>query len=281
MHGNGPDPDVFGSSQYDPEIGHAGDVVRGPRSPRANRRALVIAGCAVAVSALAFWMMLTTVEAKIRNNFSMVWLAYVVPNPGLWDAIHGKSNNDIAGGIWHYDSYVHDDIFTHIKNEHSEYKSVLDLACNMGFILERLSAKHPDASHYGTDISKLMVNRTARRCTRCTVKQFDINDLRDPEFEKIGDGFPASFDLVIVSDVLYYMKWMNYPPLVFQTWSHFGWKTPPKVRADQIRFFRRLQGLARREVIFSDHQDNSAVIDFLIAMNATRRGTIFTANGTA
>jgi hypothetical protein len=150
----------------------------------------------------------------------------------------------------------------------------------MGFILERLDAKHPDARHYGTDISRVMVNRTARRCPRCTVGQFDINNLRDLKFEKIGDAFPAVFDLVIVSDVLYYMKWLDYPPGIFQFMSHIGFKMPPRVRADQIQFFARLRGLARKEVIFSDHQDNSGVIDFLTAMNATRKGTIFTASGT-
>ena len=53
------------------------------------------------------------------------------------------------------------------------------------------------------------------------------------------------------------------------------------------RFWSRQQGVAVatvptvfEEVIFSDHQDNSGVIDFLTAMNATRKGTIFTASGT-
>ena len=47
----------------------------------------------------------------------------------------------------------------------------------------------------GTSRAHPKGNRPAHRCT---VGQFDINNLRDLKFEKIGDAFPAVFDLVIV-----------------------------------------------------------------------------------
>ena len=52
------------------------------------------------------------------------------------------------------------------------------------------------------------------------------------------------------------------------------------IREDQERFFKHLTGLASTEVIFSAHQENHGVIDFLTAMNATRKGALFTAPGT-
>ena len=57
-------------------------------------------------------------------------------------------------------------------------------------------------------------------------------------------SFPTSFDVIIVSDVLYYIPYGGWPPaLINARLVPASWLRPA-----QRRFFTRLQSLARAEV---------------------------------
>ena len=138
-------------------------------------------------------------------------------------------------------------------------------------MLARLEALNPRAQHYGTDVSAAMVAATRVRCAKCAaVVQFDLATLLDADstsragVQPLARGLPATFDVVVVSDVLYFMPFARLPPvagrLVPKAW----------LRASQRRFFDALVRLARRAVVFSDHEDNPLVVDFLAAHGARR-----------
>ena len=188
------------------------------------------------------------------------WLAYLLPTPFIWDSlIH---DDGIDGGIWHYTGWEHPEIVCYIQAIHSNYSSLLDTACNLGHMLARLQQARPSAQHYGVDISSKMVSATRLRCAECSVRPFDLAQL--VHTENTLDGLPTA-DVVVVSDVLYYMPYGGVPP-----WLHNAQLFPKSlVRQSQRRFFGRLQAIARKEVIFSNHQNNPAVVDFLRVNGAT------------
>ena len=78
-------------------------------------------------------------------------------------------------------------------------------------------------------------------------------------------AFPTEFDLVVVSDVLYFIAWDGFPPVLCNVLP------PTLLRAAHRRFFDALRILASREIIFSDHQGNKCVVDFLRSVGASRR----------
>ena len=138
-------------------------------------------------------------------------------------------------------------------------------------MLARLQEANPRAQHYGTDISPTVVAAARARCPQCAaVVPFDLAALLDEDtasqagVRPLAAGLPTAVDVVIVSDVLFYMPYGHLPPalgrLVPSAW----------LRPSQRRLFDALTRLARREVIFSDHEDNPGVIDFLESNGATQ-----------
>jgi len=207
-----------------------------------------------------------------QRLLNLHWMPYVLPRTpaSLWDHLHRKGGN---GGIWHYREDVHAEIVRYVHDSHASYASLLDVACNLGFMLASFQRIRPRAAHYGTDVSPLMVTAARRRCPVCNATAaFDLASLaldsavaNDAGSCPLAHGLPASFDLVIVSDVLYYMPFASLPPI-------FSRVIPSvMLRASQKRLFDALTRLARQEVIFSTHQDNPMVIDFLEANGAVRK----------
>ena len=191
--------------------------------------------------------------------------------------------------MWRYGPSVQAEVTRYVLERHADYASALDIGCNVGFMLARLQVKpycttnpnvvmlarlqeaNPRAQHYGTDISPTVVAAARERCPQCAaVVPFDLAALLDEEtasqagVRPLAAGLPTAVDVVIVSDVLFYMPYGHLPPalgrLVPSAW----------LRPSQRRLFDALARLARREVIFSDHEDNPGVIDFLESNGATR-----------
>ena len=138
-------------------------------------------------------------------------------------------------------------------------------------MLARLQQANPQAQHYGTDISPTVLALARARCPQCAaLAPFDLATLLDDEIasqagvQPLAAGLPTAVDLVVVSDVLFYMPYGHLPPAL-------GWLVPAAwLRPSQRQLFDALARLARREVIFSDHEDNPSVVDFLEANGAKR-----------
>ena len=207
--------------------------------------------CCVLVTSAVLWL--------LHSRDITTWLAYLWPTRLTWDLyIHNRNNSD--GGVWRYHTGVHAEISCYVRSHHGNYSSLIDVASNMGFMLEELQRHRPNAVHFGTDISSRMAALTSQSCgARCHTAQFDISDLMR------GGAFPfPAADVVIVSDVLYYMPYAHWPPALLNAQLVPSWC----IRAAQRRLFERLTNLARLEVIFSDHQGNPAVGHFLQSSGA-------------
>ena len=98
-----------------------------------------------------------------------------------------------------------------------------------------------------------MVRRARRRCPRCFVEVFDAATLDLP------DGWPVSYDVVLVSDVLYYIPFAGVPQMVASENRNVAASKP---------WFAAVANLARREVVFSAHQNNPWVRAMLRANGA-------------
>lgn len=215
-----------------------------------------------------------------RHVFTFTWLAYLGrPAPWLWDWIHSGANAS-TGGVWHYDETVHSEIVCYVDAHYRNYSSLLDVASNLGFMLARLQSSHPTATHTGTDISERMAHATRERCGgRCVTSTFDLHRLLDEgSFAPGSGGVPPVHDIVIVSDVLYFVGWGGWPPLLLQ-WP--GLVPDAWLRAAQTRFFERLRRLASIEVLFSSHQLNRRVLQTLGANGVVVRRGVFSLAGTA
>lgn len=170
------------------------------------------------------------------------------------------------GGMWRYNAAtVQTDVTDYVLTHCGNYSTLLDVAVNHGYMINRLQHARPKAEHWGTDISRHMVGAAAVRCERCAgFGTMDLNKLELP------NGFPKAFDVVVVSDVLFFMAWAGLPPAACRV-------LPSSVlRASQRRFFRSLTRLAIRQVVFSDHEDNPCVVDFLKGVGAVRKPTVAT-----
>lgn len=215
-----------------------------------------------------------------RHVFTFTWLAYLGrPAPGLWDWIHGRAGGS-SGGVWQYDETVHSELVCYVDAHYTNYSSLLDVASNLGFMLARLRSSHPTASHSGTDISASMAGATRARCGgRCATSTFDLHRLLDDgSFVPGRDGVPAVHDIVVVSDVLYFVGFGGWPPLLLQL---PGLVPDSWLRDAQKRFFKRLRSLASVEVVFSSHQLNRAVLRTLGANGVVVRRGVFSLAGTA
>lgn len=191
----------------------------------------------------------------------LINLQYVMPSASLWNSTHSGHVKD--GGVWHYGSSVQQNLESFIERRHPSYDSAWDVACNLGIFLERLAAKHPERKYYGSDISTVMVNATIHRCPTCVAEVFDVNELQSSEFHPIPGHIPQPVDIIIVADVLYYMAWGGWPPIM-------NYVLPTSwTRGHRHTFWRHLKSLARKEVVFSNHQGNKAVTQYLTEMGAT------------
>jgi len=192
----------------------------------------------------------------------LIDLQYIWPWPSarLWNLTHAGHVKD--GGVWHYGEDVEQYLENFIEMRHPSYSSAWDVACNLGIFLERLAVKHPNRQFYGSDISTVMVNATKKRCPSCVAEVFDVNEMQWPQFRPVPGHFPQPVDIVIVADVLYYMAWGGWPPLM-------NYALPTSwTRMNRQTFWQNLKSLARKEVIIS-HHGNSAVTQYLEEMGAT------------
>jgi len=200
-------------------------------------------------------------ELPMAVSKLLVSLQYVMPSASLWNITHVGHVKD--GGVWHYSESVEQNLENFIDTRHPSYESAWDVACNLGIFLERLAVKHPKRKFYGSDISTVMVNATMNRCPTCVAEVFDVNELQSPEFRPVPGHLPQPVDIVIVADVLYYIAWGGWPPIM-------NYVLPTSwTRVHRQTFWRHLTSLARKEVIFSGHQGNKAVTQYLMEMGAT------------
>ena len=240
--------------------------------------AAVRARAVAAVAAVASLFAAVLIFARLGGS-SFTWLAYLFPYPFVWDGIIHNRDNSGGGGVWHYNDFVpHPELTCYVMTHHHNRTSLLDVACNMGYMLSRLQEARPKALHFGVDISARMTALARERCPACNIVQADLSSL---QFQQdIGKLAVSAVDLVLVSDVLYYIPYARWPPLLLN-----GRLVPTAfLRTAQRRFFEHLTSLSREEVVFSDHQSNAAVVDFLRYNGATQlpqRGGLWVARGTA
>ena len=150
------------------------------------------------------------------------------------------------------------------------YESIWDVSCNVGFMLSSLLSKHPSAKHFGTDISNVMVESTRQNCPSCVAAQFDLGNLRHPGIaaqEVVHEAWhredvPRSFDVILVSDVLLFIRWGGIPPVLLRCdccCSIFRkWAVP-----SQKAFMENIASLAHDEVVFSYNQGNLIVVTMM------------------
>mmetsp|Transcript_26758 Transcript_26758/g.42920 ORF Transcript_26758/g.42920 Transcript_26758/m.42920 type:complete len:319 (-) Transcript_26758:32-988(-) len=190
----------------------------------------------------------------------LVWLTFIFPSSIIWNEIHG-SHSVSDGGVWHYgpnDRYKSVGLVEFIEGRHPDYDSVWDVACNLGVVLKHLAIKHPNRRYVGSDISSVMVNATRSECLNCTVEAFDVAQLQYADHS--SHGFPNEVDVIIVADVMYYISWGGWPPIGNWLYPSF------MVSGYQTRFLQHLTRRARKEVIFTNHQNNKGVRRFFREM---------------
>lgn len=200
----------------------------------------------------------------------LVWLEYLFPSGAWWDFIHDGHVKD--GGLWHYGHEECSVLERFVERRHPSYSSLWDLASNQGFLLKRLATKHPGRKFYGSDISAVMVNATKTQCPTCKAEVFDISALQSRDFSVTPGHLPEPVDIIVVADVIVYMSWGGWPPIL-NTILPTSW-----TRTYRENFWYHLTHLARKEVIFNNNQGNLGVLRFLEQMGATRieeNGAIF------
>jgi SAM-dependent methyltransferase len=225
----------------DPATNDDALVERTAPARRRPRRRLWCALGAAAVLAVA-----VVTKAWVRGE---VWLAYVFPTQTVWDRVHR------GGGTRHWREHngTQAVLVAQINQRHPGYASLLDLGCSRGYILAQLASQRPHAAHYGGDISPMMVRRAQQICPQCRVAVVDAANLDLP------DGWPDSYDVVLVSDVLYYIPFAGVPQMVASENRNVAASKP---------WFGAVANLARREVVFSAHQNNPWVRAMLRANGA-------------
>ena len=146
--------------------------------------------------------------------------------------------------------------------------------------------EHRNASHYGSDISAVMVQATQAKCSECMLTTMDLGVMQHSSWRgPVAADWPDSFDIVVVSDVLLYLQLAGTPLVLDRVLP--AALTPGSVAALR-RVYTALTGLARTAVIFSDHQGMRKILTVLEEMGATyhrplqthSRPGIYVANGT-
>ncbi|CAE8620905.1 unnamed protein product, partial [Polarella glacialis] len=103
-----------------------------------------------------------------------------------------------------------------------------------------------------------MVNATRSECLNCIVEAFDVAQLQYADHSP--HGFPNEVDVIIVADVMYYISWGGWPPIGNWLYPSF------MVSGYQTRLLQHLTRRARKEVIFTNHQNNEGVHRFFREM---------------
>ena len=273
--GQGPQRDLE-RGVYAP-VGHAPRT--GPPLPSHQRRCrcsrtalLCFALCALACTS----SLVTTLFTLERlSSKSLVFLAWLIPTQGMWDYVH--THHSTSSALWGYadDHVPHPELVGYIAER--PYESVLDVSCSVGLMIGALAARHPERAHYGSDISSAMAELAKAHCPTCEVDTFDLSTLQRREITGWPSAFPASFDYIYVSDVLYYMSWEGVPPALY----HAGVVKDLGDLPSQRRFFDHLVAMAREEVVFSNHQNNTRVVRFLRKMGAHEKDGVWVARGKA
>jgi len=209
-----------------------------------------------------------------------IWTAHLAAqSPELWDWIHQNGEEFGSGGIWRYNDGLKGTGVVRYVNHQPKYDRLADMSCSVGIILSALREGNPAAEHVGSDISRLMVNKTRSRCPQCRAEQFDLGSFKRPAGERVDYVFPGTFDYVLVSDVLIYIAWGGWPPLLLRI-------CPPcrqMALSDQRVWMERVKAITRRKVVFSDHQNNAIAIEMLKALGAVydARYGVYLIEGTA
>ena len=269
--------------------------------------------CCPVVAALIVALAAIAAPYALQRTFGvkMVWVAWLLPFPAVWEAVHLHAGKSVAnGGIYpgqvDHSGYLGREpnrvrrseyrqvesektpLEIHIARRYPDYGSVLDVGSGAGVLLARMcylnnrcnwdnatNTTTPCARHYGLDIAPSMVTATRAMCRECTnVGTFDISRLQDQPFAPADPAFPRVFDLVVVSDLLYLVRWGWFPPAVHR------YLPPEWFRRAHQTFWENLRRMAVKEVVFSDHQDNPHVDNFLMAMGAVERLAIKGVSGT-
>ncbi|CAJ1433379.1 unnamed protein product [Effrenium voratum] len=225
----------------------------------ANRR------CAICLVVLLSVYCLYMNGSMLTSYRGGVWRAYLMPTEDVWDSIH-KHGTSAMGGIWGYNQSKLESSKMMMYLFEKPYESIWDVSCNVGFMLSSLLKRHPNAQHYGTDISNVMVETTRQNCPSCVAAQFDLGSLRysgispkDVVHEAWHrEDMPKSFDVILVSDVLLFVRWGGIPPVLLRCTCccemFRRWAVP-----SQRTFMENLASLARDEVVFSYNQGNIIV----------------------
>ena len=117
-------------------------------------------------------------------------------------------NNQYERGYWpDAANPPKESIVSFVLREYSRRDSrplrVLELGCGTGLLVEAIAAERgPHLAWYGVDASSVAVSR-ARERNNGTAR-FLAGDVASPSFARAFD--PASFDLVVGSEVIYYAR---------------------------------------------------------------------------
>ena len=251
-------------------------------APRLRMRLKWLLLCAMGLAAVFVLQFL--VKHSVERGH--VWTTHIVAqSPEVWDWVHTNGQQMGPGGIWKYGANMLSGGTVKYVTAQPRYERLVDMSCSVGIVLSALQHNNPAAEHFGSDISRVMVNETRRRCPRSHAAQFDLGRFRQPAGDTVDYVFPGTFDYVIISDVLIYIAWGDWPPLLLR------WCAPCRHMAlgEQRRWLDRVKALTRREIVFSSHQNNPIAIEMLTALGAKMIGNettklrdrVYIINGTA
>ena len=103
-----------------------------------------------------------------------------------------------------------------------------------------------------------MISATRTACVAACSRQCFV-EVVDAAALALPEGWPVSYDVVLVSDVLYYIPFAGVPQMVASENRNVEASRP---------WFAAVARLARREVVFSAHQNNPWVRAMLRASGA-------------
>jgi hypothetical protein len=210
------------------------------------------------VGVLVMSALLVVLEDRFQFSTKRAWVAHIFPqSPEIWDNIHQEGRKLGEGGVWGYGDWVKDKDSLKYLLTQPKYDRLADMSCSVGIVLSTLQERNPQAEHFGSDISHVMVNQTKQRCKKCHVAQFDLGQFQQPEGEVVPYVFPGTFDYVLVEDVLIYIAWGGWPPFFLRVCE----PCRRMVLTHQKRWLQRVKAITRRTVIFSSHQGNPIVTD--------------------
>jgi len=209
------------------------------------------------VGVLVMSALLVVLEDRFHLSTKRTWVAHFFSSPEIWDNIHQEGRKLGEGGVWGYGDWLKDKESLKYLLTQPKYDRLADISSSVGIVLSTLQERNPEAEHFGSDISEVMVNQTKQRCKKCHVAQFDISQFQRPEGEVVPYAFPGTFDYVLVEDVLIYIAWGGWPPFLLRVCE----LCRRMVLTHQKRWLQRVKAITRRTVIFSDHQGNPIVAD--------------------